>query len=82
LLWRNEDGDWTVEVDGSRYEHLSPAAVHLFVRRALMYAETSRITCQGSVWALQCFVSEMEPNMEFATLAGQIGLSDDEGAVQ
>ena len=59
LLWTDGEEDWAVEVDGSRYEHLSPSAVHLLVRYALVCAETSHIACKDSVWTFRCFVSAM-----------------------
>jgi hypothetical protein len=61
LLWANEAGDWTIEVDGSCYEHLSPSTIQQFLRFALMHAETSHVACENSIWTLSCFVSAMRP---------------------
>jgi hypothetical protein len=69
LLWMDGAGEWAVEVDGSRYEHLSAIAIHRFVRHALMYAETSHVACKDSVWTLRCLLSATAPDMRSTVIS-------------
>jgi hypothetical protein len=80
LLWANGAGDWALEVDGSRYEPLSASAAHLFVRRVLMYAETSHVAFEDNVWTLRCFVSAMVPKTCLEVLPEPAYFNDHEAA--
>jgi hypothetical protein len=40
-LWQNDSGDWSVEINGRRHEHVTTATIESLVECALIVAETS-----------------------------------------
>jgi hypothetical protein len=42
-LWRNTAGDWSVEINGQRYEHVSTEVMESLVESSMMVAEESLV---------------------------------------
>jgi hypothetical protein len=40
-LWRNKPGDWSLEINGQRYEHVPTGVMESLVESALIVAEES-----------------------------------------